>query len=113
MPLRILALETSGRSGSVAALIGQVVPVRTRVIGQQALDDHQRNAQSLAPAIRSLLDVAGWRPADVQLVAVTAGPGSFTGLRVGVTTAKVFAYATSAAVLGVDTLEVIAQQAPD
>jgi tRNA threonylcarbamoyladenosine biosynthesis protein TsaB len=45
-------------------------------------------------------------------VAVTAGPGSFTGLRVGITTAKAFAYATGAEVLGIDTLEVLARQAP-
>jgi tRNA threonylcarbamoyladenosine biosynthesis protein TsaB len=48
----------------------------------------------------------------VQLVAVTSGPGSFTGLRVGITTAKTFAYAVGAEVLGVNTLEVLAHQAP-
>jgi tRNA threonylcarbamoyladenosine biosynthesis protein TsaB len=47
----------------------------------------------------------------VQLVAVTQGPGSFTGLRVGVATAKLFAYAVGAEVLGLDTLEVIAEAA--
>jgi len=62
--------------------------------------------------MRSLLQTVGWAPGDVQLVAVARGPGSFTGLRVGVTTAKVFAYAVGAAVLGVDTLEVIAAAAP-
>ena len=50
--------------------------------------------------------------AHVDLVAVTTGPGSFTGLRVGVATAKVFAYATKAEVLGISTLEVIAASAP-
>jgi tRNA threonylcarbamoyladenosine biosynthesis protein TsaB len=44
-------------------------------------------------------------------VAVTIGPGSFTGLRVGVTAAKTFAYATGCQCLGVDTLEVLAEQA--
>jgi tRNA threonylcarbamoyladenosine biosynthesis protein TsaB len=59
-----------------------------------------------------LLRQVGWRPDEVDLVAVTSGPGSFTGLRVGVTTAKVFAYAVGAAILGVDTLETIAARAP-
>ena len=59
-----------------------------------------------------MLEQVGWRREDVQLVAVTLGPGSFTGLRVGVTTAKTFAYAAGADILGIDTLEAIAAEAP-
>lgn len=106
MDLRILALETSGRSGTVAALNGAEPLVEVE------LNPKQRSAQSLAPAMAQVLAAAGWQPRDVQLVAVTSGPGSFTGLRVGVTTAKTFAWATGASVLGVDTLEAIAWQAP-
>jgi tRNA threonylcarbamoyladenosine biosynthesis protein TsaB len=54
----------------------------------------------------------GWHARDVDLVVTPVGPGSFTGLRVGVTTAKTFAYAAGADILGVDTLEVIATAAP-
>jgi tRNA threonylcarbamoyladenosine biosynthesis protein TsaB len=104
--LRILALETSGLSGSVAACEGG------KLLAERALAAGQRSAQSLAPTLRQLLIEVGWRSADVQLVAVTVGPGSFTGLRVGVTTAKTFAYAVGANILAVDTLEVIAAQAP-
>jgi tRNA threonylcarbamoyladenosine biosynthesis protein TsaB len=106
MRQRILALETSGTSGSVAALEGE------RLLGEFCLDPALRSACSLAPGLSKLLAEVGWRPRDVQLVAVTAGPGSFTGLRVGVTTAKSFAYAVGAEVLGVNTLEVLAEQAP-
>jgi tRNA threonylcarbamoyladenosine biosynthesis protein TsaB len=53
-----------------------------------------------------------WKPSDVQLVAVAIGPGSFTGLRVGVTTAKTFAYAVGSEVLGINTLEAVAEAAP-
>ena len=58
--------------------------------------------------MRDLLKQVGWLPENVQLVAVSVGPGSFTGLRVGVTAAKVFAYAVGAEVLGINTLEAIA-----
>jgi tRNA threonylcarbamoyladenosine biosynthesis protein TsaB len=93
-------------AGSVAALDnGQLVAELT-------LPPQQRSAQSLAPGMRQLLEQAGWKPRDVQLVAVAVGPGSFTGLRVGVTTAKTFAYAISAEVLGVKTLAVVAENSP-
>lgn len=62
------------------------------------------------PAIHSQLVELGWKPADLDLVAVSQGPGSFTGLRVGVTVAKTLAYAVGAEVMGIDTLEVIARQ---
>jgi tRNA threonylcarbamoyladenosine biosynthesis protein TsaB len=76
------------------------------------LDPAVRSAQSLAPAIKELLRQAGWNAREIDLFAVTVGPGSFTGLRIGVTTAKTLAYAAQAEVLGVNTLEVIASQAP-
>lgn len=102
--LRVLALETSTVAGSVAALSGSDVMASLR------LNPSQRGAQSLAPALSQLLGQAGWKPRDVELVAVSVGPGSFTALRVGVTTAKTFAYVVGADVIAVDTLEVVAAQ---
>ena len=104
--MRVLAIETSGSVGSVAALAG------SELLGDFTLPPEQGSAQSLAPSLKTLLDVVCWRPEDVELVAVTIGPGSFTGLRVGVTAAKTFAYAVGAQVLGVDTLETIAVGCP-
>ena len=103
--MRILALETSGSSGSVAALD------EGRLIVERPLAAGSRSAQSLAPGIDSLLAEVGWLVGGVDLVAVTQGPGSFTGLRIGVTTAKALAYAGETQVIGVNTLEVIARQA--
>lgn len=100
----ILALETSGYAGSVALLDND------SLLAELPLNAGQRSAQSLAPAIAEVLATAGRRAAEVQLVAITVGPGSFTSLRVGVTTAKAFAYAVGAQVLGVDTLEAIAAE---
>ena len=99
---RILAIESSGRHASVATLWGDADG--TRLIGQTLLSGDERTAQVLAPAIQQLLAAADWSPKSVELVAVTVGPGSFTGLRIGVTTAKAFAYAIGAEVLGVNTL---------
>lgn len=103
--MRILALETSSLYGSVAACEGD------RLLVQLDLHHQQRTAQSLAPAIQELLRQVGWRPSELNLIAVTQGPGSFTGLRAGVTAAKVLAYACGAEVIGVNTLEIIATQA--
>jgi len=104
--MRILALETTALSASVAAFdTGQMIANRPCAEGQ-------RSAQSLAPAIQDLLQQVGWQPNQVDLVALPIGPGSFTGLRVGVATAKTFAYAVGAEVIGLDTMQVIAAQVP-
>ena len=104
--MRLLAIETTTFTGSVAAFDAD------RLLDHRPLDPQKRSAQSLAPAIRDMLAQVGWKPGDIQLIAVAVGPGSFTGLRVGVTTAKTLAYATGAQVLGVNTLEAIAHRAP-
>lgn len=105
--VNVLALETTERVGSVGAAADD------KLLFELTLDREKRSAQSLAPGIKALLAQVGWRPADVELVGTPVGPGSFTGLRVGVATAKAFAYAVEADILGVDTLEVIAASAPD
>jgi tRNA threonylcarbamoyladenosine biosynthesis protein TsaB len=104
--MRILAVETTERIGSIALAKGGAL------LAQRELPDNLRSAQSLAPAIRQLLGQVGWTPQEVELVAVTAGPGSFTGLRIGIATAKSFAYAIGAEVLGVDTHETLAWPCP-
>ena len=104
--LHILAWETSELAGGVAAANDD------KVLAEIDLEPSRRSAQSLAPAIRDLLAQVGWKPREVNLVATTVGPGSFTGLRVGVATAKAFAYAAGAEVLGISTLDAVAAAAP-
>ncbi|HWC91080.1 MAG TPA: tRNA (adenosine(37)-N6)-threonylcarbamoyltransferase complex dimerization subunit type 1 TsaB, partial [Pirellulales bacterium] len=103
---RVLALETSGLSGSVALLDAG------RPLAELPLPVGQRSAQSLVPTIDALVRQLDWRLEQIGLVAVTSGPGSFTSLRIGVSTAKCLAYAWGAEIQGVSTLEVIARQAP-
>jgi tRNA threonylcarbamoyladenosine biosynthesis protein TsaB len=98
----ILAFDTSGMHGSVALLDGP------KILSEQALSIDRRSAQTLAPAIVRILAAQGIEPRQINLVATTTGPGSFTGLRVGVTSAKTFAYAVGAEILGLSTLEAIA-----
>ena len=104
--MRVLAIETTERIGSVA------IAEHGKLLVEAGLADNLRSAQSLAPAIQQSLGQIGWTPQDVELVAVTVGPGSFTGLRIGIATAKVLAYAVGAEVIGVDTQETLAQACP-
>ena len=102
-----MALRRQRPVGSVAACD------QGRLLAERKLAEGQRSANRWPLPCSSCWPKWAGKPRDVQRVAVTVGPGSFTGLRVGVTTAKTFAYAVGAAVIGIDTLEVIAAQAPD
>ena len=73
--MRILAIESSSLVGSVALGEG------AQVVGKADLPSGRRTAKTLLPTIGELLDTAGWSPETLELVAVVAGPGSFTGLR--------------------------------
>lgn len=104
---RLLILETSGRTGQVALALGD------ELRGVRQLDEARRHARDLAPATAALLAEQGWRPRDINAVLVSRGPGSYTGLRVGLMSAKTFAYATDCALIAVDTFAAIALQAPE
>jgi tRNA threonylcarbamoyladenosine biosynthesis protein TsaB len=70
------------------------------------------HARDLAPAVAAMLQVEGWKPSDIQGLIINRGPGSYTGLRVGVMSAKAFAYATGCALIAVDGFAAVARQAP-
>lgn len=103
---RLLILETSGRVGQVAVAEGP------QLRGCRRLDETRRHARDLAPAVADLLCEQRWKPRAVQGLLVSRGPGSYTGLRVGIASALAFAYATGCAVLAIDTFAAIALQAP-
>jgi tRNA threonylcarbamoyladenosine biosynthesis protein TsaB len=105
-PPRFLILETSNQPGVVAVGEGPTL------LGVRRLDEARRHARDLAPAAAELLAGAGWQPREVAAVIVSRGPGSYTGLRVGMMSAKAFAYATGCALLTVETFAVLAAQAP-
>jgi len=98
-----LGIETSGQSGTIAllrdgSLLEQVELSRSG----------RRHARTLVAELQGLVKRAELTPADVDVVAVSIGPGSFTGLRVGVVCAKTLAYVTGCKLVGVDTLAAIA-----
>lgn len=102
--MRLLVIESSGISCSVAAFEG------SQLIGSNQAATGTRTTRAMLPLTQSLLEEVGWRTADIDTVGVTRGPGSFTGLRIGLTTAKTLAYATRAAIRSAGTLDVIAAQ---
>ena len=104
--MKILAIECACPPGTLALLQDG------EVIAAEYLRNPQRTTQQFAIVMQRLLDQANWQPTDIQLVATTTGPGSFTGLRIGVTAAKVFAYAVGVPTAGLNTLRVIAAQVP-
>jgi len=104
----IIGIETSGRVGSTALCVDG------RTLQSHTFAEGPRQARDIMPAINGLLQRAGVAKTDVGAVAVSEGPGSFTGLRVGVTCAKTLAYALRWKLTGVPSLEVLVQNAlPD
>lgn len=99
-PLPRVALETSVRAASVAVECGH----GTRSL---ALEAERAHASDLLPSLSALLD-GETRPRDLQLVAVGTGPGSYTGLRVGIATALGLAEATGAKLIGIPSVEALA-----
>jgi len=111
--LRVLAIETSGRVGSIALLESENNGEPVRALLERQTPADQQTARSLLPTIETALAEHGWRPKELELICVTTGPGSFTGLRIGVVTAKTLAYATGARLVGVHTLTAIAAGVED
>lgn len=102
----LLALESSAARASVSVQSeGQVI--------QTADVPPRQTAKSLIPTIADALRSAGLTVQDVGVIAVVVGPGSFTGLRIGVTTAKTLAYVTRAQLFAANSLDVVAYQAAD
>lgn len=104
--MHILALETSTLRAALAA---------ERPDGARsalATAPGQRHGRELLPAVREVLKSLEILAKNLDVVAVGLGPGSYTGLRVGVTAAKILCYATRAQLVGLDSLEFFARSAP-
>jgi tRNA threonylcarbamoyladenosine biosynthesis protein TsaB len=100
----LLLFETSGPSAQVGLAQGHTLLSRATV------DRGRQHARDLIPTVERLCIEQQWRPSNIDAVAVSIGPGSYTGLRVGIMTAKTLAYALNKPLLAIPTFDIIAHQ---
>jgi len=104
--MKILALDTSTIAATVAVIEDE------KLLGEFLLNHKKTHSQKLLPMIKEIMEELELKPEDVDVFAASTGPGSFTGLRIGVTTIKAMAYALDKPVVGVPTLDVLAYNSP-
>ena len=98
----ILGIDTSTTIGSIGLLVNQ------EPIAEHTLDITQNHSSRLMPAIKTVLEWGNLNIRDIDAFAVAIGPGSFTGIRIAVATAKSICYAIKKPILAISTLEAIA-----
>src|SRR5882724_2514840 len=103
--MRVLALDTTTRGGSVALVEDD------RVIAERSGDAARSHAERLPSDLLRILAERGVSASDVDIFAVAAGPGSFTGLRIGIATIQGLAFVTRRRIVAVSVLEALAQAA--
>ena len=104
--MKVLGIETSTYAGSVALV------EEGRVLGELYVDVRPAHAAKLAPMTAALLEMVEVDKSELDGVAVDAGPGYYTALRVGVSAAKTLAYALGVPVVGVSSLAALAANVP-
>ncbi|WP_438835652.1 tRNA (adenosine(37)-N6)-threonylcarbamoyltransferase complex dimerization subunit type 1 TsaB [Streptococcus pluranimalium] len=100
--MKVLAFDTSNQTLSVALLEDEHLQAET------CLTVKKNHSISLMPVIDFLMQQVGWQPSDLERIAVAQGPGSYTGLRVAVATAKTLAYSLKIDLVGVSSLQALA-----
>ena len=104
--MKLLIVDTSTTVSSIALIAGE------ELLAEELMSAGKETAARLVPAIGALLAGAGLTPAELDGFGVTIGPGSFTGLRVGVATVKGLALATGKPVVGISSLALLAMNLP-
>lgn len=108
--MKILAIDTSNQVMSVALMED------ARLIVEHLVNVKRNHSVQLMPAIESIMKEADWKAEDLTRIVVAKGPGSYTGVRIGVTVAKTLAFSLDIELTGVSSLEVLAAngaQIPD
>jgi len=103
--MRALAVDTSTATAAIA------VAGDNGLLGEFLVKDLKTHSQKLIPMLGELLEKLNLTPEDIDIYAAVTGPGSFTGLRIGVTTIKAMAYALKKPVAGITSLDALAHAA--
>ena len=101
-----LAVETSGRAGSVAIGLG------THLSEEKTFFGNMRHSVELFETIVALLKKIGKIPSQIEQIYISVGPGSFTGIRIAVTLAKTMALANNVRIVAVNTMDALAKNVP-
>lgn len=101
--MNILAFDTASSSGAVAIMKDDTIIAHTQ------LNIGLTHSEQLLPTIHSLMEITGMKMSELDAVAITSGPGSFTGLRIGFSTAKGMALGLHKPLIPISTLDVLAQ----
>ena len=102
--MKVLAMDTSNKTMSVA------LADENGIVDEITTSANQNHSVQLMPAIEELMKNQDWNPADLNKIIVAKGPGSYTGVRIGVTVAKTLAWTLGLELVGVSSLEVIARK---
>jgi tRNA threonylcarbamoyladenosine biosynthesis protein TsaB len=98
----VLAIDSAGLACSAVVAVGDTI------LSTERVETRHSQAEALMPMVDAAMRKAGLPPAALDLVAVTVGPGSFTGIRVGLAAARGIALATGAQLVGVSSFEAVA-----
>ena len=102
---RLLFIETS------TALCSTALAEDGRIISTRRSSEPRAHASLTAVYVKEMLDEAGWKVSDLDAVCLSMGPGSYTGLRVGSSTAKGLCFGGKVPLIAISTLDVLAHQA--
>ena len=105
--MKVVGIETSGLIGNIAVCDGNTV------VGKKTYGKNLSHGKEIVSSLESIFNEIKWEPNDIDLIAVSIGPGSYTGLRIGVTCAKTLAYGLEKPVIDVPTLDVLAENVKD
>lgn len=103
--MRILAIDTSNQPMSVALIDEK------GIVAERITNVKRNHSVQLMPAVEEMMKEIGWKVKDLDRIAVAKGPGSYTGVRIGVTVAKTLAWTAGIELVGVSSLKVLAGNA--